>query len=70
MESDLAASGPDHQITVGVDSQGRCLLRPVGRGKPRPYGYRDRLRISAWSDHEVIFELPLVAVIDQVDTGI
>ena len=50
---------------------GGIVLRCFGRAvKALSYGQSDGLRVSARRDHEVIFELPMVTVVDQVDAGI
>jgi len=46
------------------------LRRPLGRGKPRPYVQHNMVRVGAGLDHEIVFQLSLVAVIHQVHARI
>ena len=59
-QADLAPVCPEDQIAQGINGHAVHALERE----------RDRLGIGAGGDHEVVFELPLVAVIDQVHPGV
>ncbi|WP_434148960.1 hypothetical protein ACR2R6_17325 [Methylocaldum gracile subsp. desertum] len=60
MKDQLPASGVKHQISVVID------LDTLGTFKSDP----DLCRIAARRDHQVVFQVPLVTVINEVDAGI
>jgi hypothetical protein len=60
LKDQLPASGVKHQISVVID------LDTLGTFKSDP----DLCRIAARRDNQVIFQMPLVAVIDEVDARI
>src|SRR4051812_19917603 len=58
----------DHVATCGVHYQ---VSRSVERdGSSAVEGQPDRAGIGTGSDHEIVFELLLIAVVDQVDAPI
>ena len=59
-QADLAPVCPEDEIAQAIDG---CAVHAIER-------QRDGLGIGAGGDHEVVFELPLVAVIDQIHAGV
>src|SRR5688572_21603588 len=60
LEADLAALRREDQVTAVCERDLLCSLE----------GELDLIRISAGGNDEVVFELSLVAVVDQVNAGV
>ena len=64
METDLAAIGFDHEIAASFHSKFRISIFEF---RTSSFDFeRNGFRIGPGRDHEIVFQLPLVAVVNQV----